>query len=111
MIPYPNPSGVVDPSAFLLLPKSSVPLRTMPTFTCCGMQSAYALLMLLYNVYAGRLESPNADIDLAVATYVDTLRYNLRLILIALENYSSAFEAMDGMRGKLPTSSPAIVRS
>lgn len=101
VLPYPNPSGVIDPAGFLVLPDTSLPPRTMPTFACCAMQSAYALLMLLYRVYAGQLDSRNDDIDIAVTTYVGSLRHNLSLILTALENYASAFEAIDGMRGML----------
>lgn len=136
-LPLPNPSGSIDlPSPYLTSfpnPKSptsnpanytpisqtfTTPIpapRTMPSFACCAMQSAYAMLMLCYKAHAIPLpptvpETGNSfafptpaesGIELLVRSYVDQLTQGLRLVLGALENYSTAFEAVDGMRDQI----------
>lgn len=100
-LPYPNPSGLVDPSGLLSTPLSALPPRSMPTFMCCALMGAYVLAILTYKLRAGQLESPNSEITLALSTYEDALRQGLGLLLSGLENYASAFEAVDGMRGTL----------
>ncbi|KFY46384.1 hypothetical protein V495_02515 [Pseudogymnoascus sp. VKM F-4514 (FW-929)] len=97
-LPYPNPSGLVDPSGLLSTPLSALPPRTMPTFMCCALMGAYVLTMLSYKLRAEQLESPNSEVALALSTYEDALRQGLGRILSGLENYASAFEAVDGMR-------------
>ncbi|KFY85634.1 hypothetical protein V500_08239 [Pseudogymnoascus sp. VKM F-4518 (FW-2643)] len=97
-LPYPNPSGLVDPSGLLSTPLSALPPRSMPTFMCCALMGAYVLAILTYKLRAGQLESPNSEITLALSTYEDALRQGLGLLLSGLENYASAFEAVDGMR-------------
>jgi len=96
-IPYPNPLGLVDlPTGFPLSP------RTMPAFACCAMQSTYALLMLCYKAVAENPGSSNTEnMDLVVRGYIDHLQEGLRLVLNTLENYSLAFEALDGMREQI----------
>jgi hypothetical protein len=99
MLPYPNPLGIIDTSGFALLASSDLPPRTMPTFSCCAMQSAYALLMLYYrrryrDLFAG-------GVGVGLEGSVETLRGGLELVLQALDNYGRAFEAIDGMRGEL----------
>lgn len=100
-LPYPNPSGIVDPSGLLSTPLSALPPRSMPTFMCCALMGAYALTLLIYKLRNGQLESPNSEITLALSTYEDALRLGLGRILSGLENYASAYEAVDGMRGTL----------
>jgi hypothetical protein len=60
---------------------------------------AYVLTMLTYKLRAEQLESPNSEVALALSAYEDALRQGLGRILSGLENYASAFEAVDGMRG------------
>lgn len=100
-LPYPNPSGMVDPAGLLSTPLSALPPRTMPTFMCCALMGAYALTLLIYKLRNGQLESPNSEITLALSPYEGALRHGLGRILSGLENYASAFEAVDGMRGTL----------
>ncbi|OBT63047.1 hypothetical protein VE03_08184 [Pseudogymnoascus sp. 23342-1-I1] len=97
-LPYPNPSGLVDPSGLLGTPLSALPPRSMPTFMCCALMGAYVLAILTYKLRKGQVESPNSEITLAISTYEDALRQGLGRILSGLENYASAFEAVDGMR-------------
>ncbi len=100
-LPYPNPSGLVDPSGLLSTPLTALPPRSMPTFMCCALMGAYVLAILTYKLRSGQVESPNSEITLAISTYEDALRQGLGRILSGLENYASAFEAVDGMRGTL----------
>lgn len=98
-LPYANPSGLVDKTGLLNIPPSMLPPRTNPTFMCCAIMGAYVLAMLTYKLHEGQLQSPNSDISLALSTYEDALRQGLGRILSGLENYASAFEGIDGMRG------------
>lgn len=80
--------------------------RTMPSFACCAMQSSYAMLMLYYKsraISSGMVESPLSDTD----QLGDELQHGLECVIGAVRNYSMAFEALGGMRGKhgRPTSS------
>ena len=76
------------------------PPRTMPTFACCAMQSAYALLMLLYKVYVAKAQGQVGQMDYAVVEHVEKLKEGLAGVAAALENWAGAFEAIDGMRGE-----------
>lgn len=63
------------------------------------MQSGYALLMLCHkSKELGRSLGANS-----AASGLGELYAGLERVLRALENYSSAFEAIDGMRGKIDT--------
>jgi hypothetical protein len=88
-LPYPSPLATTTftPDQFP---------RAMPVFACCAMQCSYALLMLCHKASMNHPED-----DIVVQGYIDHLRQGLRLILQSLENYSTAFEALDGMRGSL----------
>lgn len=91
----PFPSSTLTGSTTRPLSRWQAP-RTMPAFSCCAMQSAYALLMLCHKSRElGR--SPGTD---SSASGLGELYAGLERVLRALENYSSAFEAIDGMRGK-----------
>ena len=75
----------------------------MPAFACCAMQSSYAMLMLQHHTRALSLRPTSAaqgDSILMAPRLLDQLNCGLRLVLDALENYSTAFEALDGMRGE-----------
>jgi hypothetical protein len=77
--------------------------RTMPSFACCLMQSSYAMFMIFYKARVAKQFSPESEIDLASDSndrLVEELRQGLQRNIRALSNYSVAFEALDGMRGK-----------
>jgi hypothetical protein len=71
--------------------------RTMPAFSCCAMQSSYALLMLCHKSLERRRSSSDYS---SAPSGLGELYVGLERILCALQNYSVAFEAIDGMRGK-----------
>ncbi|KAB8223117.1 hypothetical protein BDV33DRAFT_189260 [Aspergillus novoparasiticus] len=78
--------------------------RTMPTVVCCGVQSSYALLMLSLKARVIQHTTPD-DINVLDTTSLSDFRnelyHNLRLIVKFLENYSIAFEAIQGISDKL----------
>lgn len=70
------------------------------------------MLMLCYKAHAIPLPNPVSEssfefsvagsgIELLMRSYVDQLTQGLKLILGALENYSIAFEAIEGMRDQI----------
>ncbi|KAB8276612.1 hypothetical protein BDV30DRAFT_224290 [Aspergillus minisclerotigenes] len=78
--------------------------RTMPTVACCGVQSSYALLML--GLKARAIQHTTSDginvLDTtSLSDFRNELYHNLRLIVKFLENYSIAFEAIQGISDKL----------
>lgn len=87
---------------FVAKQQQAYPPRTMPTFACCAMQSAYALLMLLYKVYVAKADGSMGvkGVDGRVLDHVEKLREGLAGVAAALENWAGAFEAIDGMRGE-----------
>lgn len=78
--------------------------RTMPTVVCCGVQSSYAMLMLGLKARAIQ-HTTHDDINVLDTTSLSDFRnelyHNLRLIVKFLENYSIAFEAIQGISGIL----------
>ncbi|KAE8371098.1 C6 finger domain protein [Aspergillus bertholletiae] len=78
--------------------------RTMPTVVCCGVQSSYAMLMLslkaraLQHTIPDKLKTLNTT---SLSDFRNELYHNLRLIVKFLENYSIAFEAIQGINDKL----------
>jgi hypothetical protein len=80
----------------------SMPSRTMPSFACCAMQGSYCLLMIYYKSRVTRQlrENPNDNPLRNPGQLAEELRSGLNRILGAVKNYASAFEALDGMRGK-----------
>lgn len=99
-LPYPNPSGnLAGQELPFLSPTSSVIApRTMPSFACCAMQSAYSLLMIFQRTQA-RLPQGNGNLML-VSSMLVQLQQGLTSISAVLENYATAFEALGGMRGE-----------
>ena len=73
----------------------------MPGHMCCAMQSSYALLMLCHKTRAMNAndftECPN---DPLVNSLLSQLHHGLKVVVGALQNYSIAFEALGGMKGK-----------
>lgn len=71
--------------------------RMMPSMSCCAMQSSYALLMLRQKTL---LEHPEkCSNDYYVQTLFVKIHHALRSIVMTLDNYSIAAEAIGGMRG------------
>jgi hypothetical protein len=77
--------------------------RMMPMFACCAMQSSYAMVMLGYKAKAKELVDgvPGDRTESAVKRMLAQLQGGLTMILDALQNYTIAYEALAGMRGKL----------
>jgi hypothetical protein len=98
-LPYPNPDLIqsgAQPSLFAHSPWMKPP-RTMPIFACCAMQSSYVLLMLCDKIRELN-GSPSGDI--VATSRLGELSSGLQRVLEALQNYSIAFEAVGGMRGR-----------
>lgn len=120
-MPYPNPLGVPQPQGgpCLLSPTSGIACpRTMPSFACCAMQCAYALLMVhqktrsvypfpvdataMNMVAAGGIGVGGAggvDRPMVANGLLVRLQQGLTSIYGTLSNYATAFEALGGMRG------------
>lgn len=124
-LPFPNPLGAPPqpqgPPVYLGPASGIVCPRTMPSFACCAMQCAYALLMVYQktrNVYpyavgvdgvalgpaAPAVQMPGQQQQqqqrpLVVNSLVPRLQQGLTSIYATLSNYAMAFEALGGMRG------------
>ncbi|KAJ0385582.1 hypothetical protein COL922a_006081 [Colletotrichum nupharicola] len=98
-LPYPNPFGQLCPAPCYLAPTSTIVCpRTMPSFACCAMQCAYALLMVNHKTKA--MYPENALTTPMVESLLLRLQTGLASISATLENYATAFEALGGMRGE-----------
>ncbi|OTA69070.1 hypothetical protein K449DRAFT_383969 [Hypoxylon sp. EC38] len=100
-LPYPNPTGLLCDTPCYIGPTSTlITPRTMPAFACCAMQCSYALLMV-----KDRTESMYPAATGEAGPLVDNLRDRLQQglvsILVTLENYATAFEALGGMRDQI----------
>ncbi|KAJ0158545.1 hypothetical protein CTA2_11356 [Colletotrichum tanaceti] len=99
-LPYPNPFGQLCPSPCYLAPTSTIVCpRTMPSFACCAMQCAYALLMVNHKTKA--MYPENALTTPMVESLLLRLQTGLASISATLENYATAFEALGGMRDQI----------
>ena len=96
-LPYPTPTQAINSNRRLSDLSRTLAPRTMPAFACCAMQSGYALLMLCHRT---REMNQSRSNDHAVNRGLEELYAGLHRILDTLKNYSIAFEALDGMRGK-----------
>lgn len=122
-LPFPNPTGAPPqpPGAPVFLGPASgiVCPRTMPSFACCAMQCAYALLMVhqktkaMYPPYnpsaaeamqaqgqAQQGQGQQQQRPVVVNSLVTRLQQGLNSIYATLANYATAFEALGGMRGE-----------
>lgn len=98
-VPYPNPYAELCLGPPTLSPTSSIVApRTMPSFACCAMQCAYALLMVYEKTKSMYPESGTGGP--MVQSLLVRLQGGLTSISGTLENYATAFEALGGMRGK-----------
>lgn len=89
--PRPIPSRDHTPS-----PQFTCAPRTMPSFACCAMQSAYALLNLHHKAYVMIRTANNEHL---ISSLLDQCESGLQSVLAALDNYAMSFEAISGMRG------------
>jgi diphthamide synthase (EF-2-diphthine--ammonia ligase) len=67
------------------------------------MQSSYAMFMIFYKARVAKQLSPDVESELvsdSTEQLVEELRRGLERIILAVSNYSLAFEALDGMRGQ-----------
>ncbi|KAM0322516.1 hypothetical protein ACHAQA_009362 [Verticillium albo-atrum] len=96
-LPYPNAHGQLCLAPCTLSPTSNIIApRTMPSFACCAMQCAYALLMVHQKT---RLMYPEPGMGgPMVESLLVRLQTGLRSISGTLDNYAMAFEALGGMR-------------
>lgn len=99
-LPYPNAHGQLCLAPCTLGPASAtVAPRTMPSFACCAMQCAYALLMVLNKTM--QLYPDGAARGPLVDNMIAQLQGGLGSISSTLENYATAFEALGGMRDQI----------
>ncbi|KAI5866684.1 hypothetical protein GGS23DRAFT_602942 [Durotheca rogersii] len=100
-LPYPNPTGLLCDTPCYIGPSSTlITPRTMPSFACCAMQCSYALLMVkdrTESMYPPTSTDPSPLVD----NLRDRLQQGLVSILVTLENYATAFEALGGMRDQI----------
>lgn len=122
-LPFPNPTGSSPqphgPPVFLSPTSGLVCPRTMPSFACCAMQCAYALLMVhqkTKTIYPYSTEATVLGVGVtgvtphhqqngiqrpvAVNNLMARLQQGLTSIYTTLANYATAFEALGGMRGQ-----------
>jgi hypothetical protein len=62
------------------------------------------MFMIFYKACVAKQLSPDSESEIAAEStdhLVEELRRGLERIIGAVSNYSQAFEALDGMRGKL----------
>ncbi|KAF3763401.1 hypothetical protein M406DRAFT_347123 [Cryphonectria parasitica EP155] len=101
-LPYPIPTGAQQPQGppvFLSPTSGTVCPRTMPSFACCAMQCAYALLMVHQKTRA--LYSPNAAPGVVEGNLLIRLQQGLTSIYATLSNYAMSSEALGGMRDQI----------
>lgn len=77
--------------------------RMMPLFACCAMQSTYAMVMLSNRAKEkGTIEAGVGEgrIEFAVEKMLKQIEGGLEIVLDAMRNYTIAYEALGGMRGR-----------
>lgn len=87
---------------------NSVP-RTLPSFACCAMQGAYALLMVCNQAWA--MQTGAMPATQHPQRLLAQCEQGLYSILNTLDNYATAFEAIRGMRGLFPAIQESYCRS
>ncbi|KAK6609209.1 C6 zinc finger domain-containing protein, partial [Botrytis cinerea] len=100
-LPLPRPSDPRNASYWNSTRQTNLP-RMMPIFACCSMQASYSMIMLCHKTLAIKQASSFED---GLRRRTDKLLFQLhegiRMILDALENYSTANEALKGMRDQI----------
>ncbi|KAI4723137.1 hypothetical protein E4T48_00383 [Aureobasidium sp. EXF-10727] len=98
-------SALAIATAFEALPLPCSPSllapRTMPSFACCAMQSAYALLMVYHRTWVLAQQNNELEAHSKAGQLLARCEEGLRRVLQALDNYSIAFEALGGMRDQI----------
>jgi len=98
-LPYPPPEAnplSQHPSSLSSSTTTATP-RTLPSFACCAMQAAYALLMVCNQAWAMQTGAmPATHHPRKLLAQCEQGLYSL---LSTLDNYALAFEAIRGMRG------------
>jgi hypothetical protein len=92
-LPVPQPLRACAP---ISRPSQLKTPRMIPVFACCAMQSCYAMIMLSYKTRAMGFPG-NGE---AAGRLLLQLGEGLQLVLDALKNYSLAYEALGGQRGR-----------
>ncbi|ESZ98728.1 hypothetical protein SBOR_0966 [Sclerotinia borealis F-4128] len=101
-LPFPRPYDPGNPSYWTTSGKATNLPRMIPIFACCAMQSSYAMIMLCHKTLAIKQASPFEDgLSKRTDKLLLQLHEGIRLILDALENYSTANEALTGMRDQI----------
>ena len=97
--PEPKPNATANPPSPLSssVQSASIP-RTLPSFACCAMQAAYALLMVCNQAWA--MQTGAMPATQHPRKLLAQCEHGLYSILSTLDNYALAFEAIRGMRGK-----------
>ncbi|KIW17815.1 hypothetical protein PV08_05010 [Exophiala spinifera] len=108
ILPYPNPMQLAPPlygPSMLSITSMNPAPRTMPAFACCAMQSCYTLLTLCY-----RSLERQCVYQRSVATDkgLEGLYAGIGRVLAALQNYSMAFEALNGMTQQVEEALDAV---
>jgi hypothetical protein len=94
-----NPLSNFQSSTVSSSPQSNLTPRTLPSFACCAMQAAYALLMVCNQAWAMQTGAmPATQHPRKLLAQCEQGLYSL---LGTLDNYALAFEAIRGMRGML----------
>lgn len=96
-LPHPNPIQLplpVFPPSMLSITSANQAPRTMPGFACCAMQSCYTLLTLCYRSLERQCMYQRS---VAADKGLEELYAGVGRVLAALQNYSIAFEALNGM--------------
>ncbi|KAI9645510.1 hypothetical protein NHQ30_006250 [Ciborinia camelliae] len=101
-LPFPRPYDLRKPSYWADSKQIRDTPRMMPIFACCAMQSSYAMIMLCHKTLAIRQASPIEDgLRKRTDKLLLQLHDGIKMILDALENYSTANEALTGMRDQI----------
>lgn len=98
LAPAPGDQHPPPPMCYLSPTSSIIAPRTMPSFACCAMQSAYALLMV-HQKTKSAYPPENGLSGPPVSLLLGRLQQGLTSVFATLENYATAFEALGGMRG------------
>ncbi|KAF5876261.1 putative c6 zinc finger domain-containing protein [Botrytis fragariae] len=100
-LPFPRPSDPRNTSYWNSTIQTNLP-RMMPIFACCSMQASYSMIMLCHKTLAIKQATSFED---GLRRRTDKLLFQLhegiKMILDALENYSTANEALKGMRDQI----------
>ncbi|QSZ33649.1 hypothetical protein DSL72_005217 [Monilinia vaccinii-corymbosi] len=101
-LPKSRPFDPRDPSYWTDADQIKNIPRMMPIFACCAMQSSYAMIMLCHKTLVIKKTSPfDENLRMKTDKLLSQLHDGIQMILNALENYSTANEALTGMRDQI----------